>query len=209
MGTLSRCVRGTLLLGAVCFTNPSRAFADERPNGGTPAASEPSKNDRFAFSAAYFGELMLHPGVLFGVEYRLAPSVSTVTPRTRLLLAGNLGGYVHVRNHVGALADAELGVRHGFGSGPFVDAFAGLGYLHTVLAAPVYEVSDDGRVSRVSDFGRPAFMPVISLGTGYETRTLAAFLRVETFGQYPFNRHLLPHAALLLGLRFSSAGVSL
>jgi hypothetical protein len=209
MATLSRSVRGLLFLAALGFARPSRAAVDDHAVVQAPAGSAPAFSERLAFSAAYVGELVLHPGALVGIEYRLAPASAAERGGTRLLLAANFGSYVHVRNHVGLFVDAELGVRHGFRSGVFVDAFAGLGYLHTFLAAPVYEVGAAGHVTRVTDFGRPAFMPVLGAGTGYETRSLAVFLRAETFGQYPFNQHLLPHAAVLVGVRISAAGVSL
>jgi hypothetical protein len=44
-------------------------------------------------------------------------------------------------------------------------------------------------------------MPSASLGFGFTLPTVAPFLRVETFGQYPFNNSLLPHFALVLGVR--------
>jgi hypothetical protein len=156
---------------------------------------------RLTWSAAYFGELLLHPGAVIGADYPLAQG-RIGSSAIALIAAANFGSYVHPRNHVGAMLDAEAGGRIAFSCGVLLEAFVGLGYLHTVLAAPLYEVSDTGEVSRHTDLGRPAFMPVASVGTGWQLRGFAPFLRLQGFGQYPFNQHLLPHFALLLGTRF-------
>ena len=42
-----------------------------------------------------------------------------------MLLAGSAAGYAHVRNSIGLMADAELGARYRFRSGPFIDAIEG------------------------------------------------------------------------------------
>jgi len=209
MSSLSSCLLSLALAGSLVFSTPAHAASDELGTARTPAAKDAAGSSRLAFSAAYLGELVFHPGALVGVEYRLAPAKRVAARGWELSFASNLGSYVHVRNHVGMLIDAELGARYGFRSGVFVDGFAGVGYLHTFLAAPVYEVDAAGHAERVTDLGRPAFMPVLSAGGGYQTRTLAGFLRFETFGQYPFNQHLLPHVAVLVGARISADGVSL
>jgi len=209
MSTPPPYLRGLALVGVLGFATPSHAATDTASPTPLATANSTPNGSRIAFSAAYLGELLLHPGLLVGAEYRLAPSAAASPRGPLLLLAGNVGSYVHVRNHVGVMADAELGFRYGFRSGWFADGFAGLGYLHTFLAAPVYEVDDAGHVEHVTDFGRPAFMQVLSAGGGFEKHGLAGFARFETFGQYPFNQHLLPHFALVLGVRVSSAGVSL
>jgi hypothetical protein len=138
------------------------------------------------------GEFLLHPGLLVGAETPIAGE--------HLLLAGQAGAYVHPRIHVGARVDVAIGARHTTSSGPFVEAFAGVGYLHTFATAPVWVV-EDGEAVHATDAGRPAFMPTLTLGTGWQGERLAPFLRVQAFGQFPFNHHLLPHAALLVGVR--------
>ena len=209
MATPPPYLRGLALVGVLVSVSPARAANDELSSTAPPTAGDAGRPSRLAFSAAYLGELLLHPGLLLGAEYRLAPARAMSPRGVRLVLGGNVGSYVHVRNHVGVLADAELGVRYAFRSGLFAEGFAGVGYLHTFLAAPVYEVNAAGHAERVTDLGRPAFMPVLSAGAGYEQGDLAGFARLETFGQYPFNQHLLPHFAVVLGVRVSSAGVSL
>jgi len=173
----------------------------------TLSSSEGRGSHRLAYSAAYFGEWIFHPGLEAGLEYRLSAKDRGRTRGGSVLFASNLASYVHVRNHTGLRLDAELGYRYTFRSGFFADGFVGAGYLHTFLGAPVYTVSDDGKVERVADWGRPAFMPLASLGCGLQLGEWAPFLRLESFGQYPYNRHVLPHFALLLGLRVSDFGV--
>jgi hypothetical protein len=158
------------------------------------AADEPPP---ITFHAAYFGETVFHPGLMVGAEYRLLEE-----DWGTLFVTGNLGTYVHVRNHVGVFLDSEFGYRFTYANGYELEALAGLGYLHTFLDAPVYEVDDQGHVERVTDAGRPHFMPTLSLGTGWQLEHVAPFLRLQVFGQYPFNHELLAHFALLLGARF-------
>jgi hypothetical protein len=143
-------------------------------------------------TVALMGEFLLHPGVLVGVETPVAGE--------HVLLASHVGGYVHVRNHVGARADVELGARHTSRSGMFVEGFAGVGYLHTFAASAVWVVEDDA-AHRIADAGHPAFMPTLTVGAGWQGPRVAPFVRVQAFGQLPFNHHLLPHAALMLGVR--------
>jgi hypothetical protein len=145
-------------------------------------------------TVALMGEFLLHPGVVAGVEVPVAGE--------HVWLSGQAGAYVHPRNHVGARVDAAIGVRHTTSSGPFVEAFGGVGYLHTFSTAPVWVV-DGGEAARITDAGRPAFMPTITIGTGWEGEKVAPFVRVQAFGQFPFNAHLLPHAALMVGVRWT------
>jgi hypothetical protein len=143
-------------------------------------------------TVALMGEFLLHPGVLVGVETPIAGD--------HLLLAAHAGTYVHVRNHVGARVDLEVGARHTTRSGMFVEGFAGVGYLHTFAASPVWVV-EDGAASEIADAGQPSFMPSLTLGTGWQGDRVSPFFRVQAFGQYPLKLHLLPHSALMLGVR--------
>jgi hypothetical protein len=192
-------LRSSLLVIALAATalHPTHVRAQPASTAGDDARSDDVPRPRLSFRAAYFGETIFHPGLMAGVEYRLLDG-----DWGALFVTGNLGSYVHVRNHVGAFLDSELGYRFTYASGYQLEALAGLGYLHTFLAAPVYEVDAAGHVNRVFDAGRPAFMPTFALGTGWRFDKFAPFLRLQAFGQYPFNHQLLPHAALLLGARF-------
>lgn len=162
------------------------------PSNANAAAANDARAWRY--TVGYLGELAFHPGVIAGVELPVRSRVGTI------VVASNVGTYVHVRNHVGASIDVESGYRYTLRR-VTLDALAGIGYLHTFLAAPVYEVDDAGEVTRTTDLGRPSFMPMISVGVGLALARFAPYLRIVAFGQYPFNRHLLPHAAVVLGVR--------
>lgn len=141
---------------------------------------------------------MFHPGVAVGVDYRVLGNL-----RGALLAAGNVVTYVHTRNNVGLMIYPELGgrLRLGRKRRANLEAFAGLGYLHTFLDGVVYEVDDAGNVRRAANRGRPALMPTGSLGFSFATRWVMPFFRIQTLGQYPFNDHMLLHAAVALGVR--------
>ncbi|WNG29904.1 hypothetical protein F0U62_42265 [Cystobacter fuscus] len=167
----------------------SLARADESPT-------------RLPLTVAYFGETLVHPGLTVGTELSLVRGGSGA-----IILTGNLGGYVHPRNHVGLFASAEVGGRLTASFGLYGELLAGAGYLHTFLQGPAYVVSPDGAVQPAADTGRPSLLPTASLGLGWDLQRngvapLALFTRVTLFGQFPFNHRLLPHAAVQLGVRF-------
>lgn len=142
------------------------------------------------------GEFLSHPGGFVGVEGRIFGR-----RRGELLAAGMLASYVHVRNHVGLMLWPELGGRLRVGRRVGLEAFAGVGYVHTFLAAPLYVIDEAGRVHRTRDRGRPAVMPTGSIGVSIATRRVVPFVRLQTFGQYPYNHSMLLHAAVLVGVR--------
>jgi len=144
-----------------------------------------------AQSVALMGEFLTHPGVVVGLEHPVSDHA---------VLAWNIGTYVHVRNTVGAFTDLELGARHEFPSRFVLEGFAGVGYLHTFVQGPVYEV-EDGAVDHVTDPGRPSFMPTLRFGVAAAREKVTPFVNVQGFGQYPFNTQLLPHVALVVGVR--------
>ena len=142
------------------------------------------------------GEFLFHPGGFVGVEARVLGR-----GRGELLVAGNVASYVHVRNHVGLMIWPELGGRVRVGRRVGLEAFGGVGYLHTFLAAPLYTIDDGGTVHRTRDRGRASFMPTGSVGVSVATKHVIPFFRIQTFGQYPFNHSMLLHFAVLVGVR--------
>lgn len=142
------------------------------------------------------GEFLFHPGGFVGVEGR-----AFGRGRGELLVAGNVAAYVHPRNHVGLMIWPELGGRLRVGRRVGLEAFGGLGYMHTFLAAPLYTIDASGTVHRTHDRGRPSFMPTGSVGVSVATKHVIPFFRLQTFGQYPFNQSMLLHFAVLVGVR--------
>ena len=144
-----------------------------------------------AQSVALMGEFLTHPGVVVGLEHPVSDHA---------VLTWNLGSYVHVRNTVGVFTDVELGARHAFPSRFVLEGFAGVGYLHTFVQGPVYVVEADA-VEHVTDPGRASFMPTVRFGVAAEREALTPFAHLQVFGQYPFNTQVLPHVALVVGVR--------
>jgi len=166
-----------------------------------PIMGQDSLNNKIGFTAGYFGETVTHAGMNVGIEHYPHQS-----DRHQMILAGNVGGYVHPRNNTSLFIRAQWGQRLNFKSGLFLDQFIGLGYLHQfVHGGDLYEVKPNGAVVKTPDSGQPLVMPSISLGTGYDfSKTTAycmkVYLRPELFWKAPFNGYYLTHFALTTGL---------
>jgi hypothetical protein len=180
-----------LVLAGLCL--PAVVQAQTTPD--TPA--------RYAFTAGYFGEVVTHPGAVIGVERYLFTN-----QKFRFILAGNLGGYVHPRNHSAMFVNVQSGQRITFRSGLFLDQFLGLGYLHTFLHdGDLYQADVFGNIQKTPNTGRPHVMPSVSVGTGWDlskghTGQLLVYVRPQVFWQFPFNNYALVHFALQTGITF-------
>ncbi|MFN3430562.1 MAG: hypothetical protein ACK46X_11475 [Candidatus Sericytochromatia bacterium] len=178
---------------------PAFAASDAVPPGLSPprlpVASLP-------LTVAYFGEMGTHPGLLLGTEH-----TAWVAGWHRTFLSANVGGYRHPGNHVGLFLDAALGYRLNFPTGFSLESMIGMGYLHTLLDGQVYSAGPAG-VEAVTDWGRPAWMPSMTVGAGIEGARLGFertrfFTRLQLFGQYPYNAYILPHVATQVGLTWN------
>lgn len=155
------------------------------------------------FTVGYFGETLSHVGLNVGMEYSPLRA-----GKYRMILATNVGGYVHRRNNTSLFVRGQWGQRVTFDSGLFVDQFMGLGYLHQFThGGAQYEVLPNGAVVGAPNSGRPMIMPSISLGTGYDfskenKKRPSIYLRPELFWKAPFNGYYLTHFALSTGLLF-------
>lgn len=179
---------------AAGFSAPSKQALPE------PVTTE--AGPEVALSVAYFGEFATHPGAVVALELPLAGASHD------LHAVGQLGGYVHPRNHLGAFIIGGLGYRLTLGPKIWLDLGFGGGYLHTLLSGDVYEPAADGSVAKTTDFGRPTIMPLGSLGVGYvlekvEGSKSSVFGRLVGFGQYPINAMTLFHPALEIGIRWA------
>lgn len=169
------------------------------------AASRPAREvDAWAVGAAYFGEMALHPGISLAVERKLR----FWGRRPGLVAHGffseaDLGVYWHARYATGLFVSTDLGYRLVFVHGLRLEALVGLGYLHTFDDGTVYEVNG-GQVSTVAGAGHRALMLSALLGVGWDFTVgdhapFSLFLRVGSFGQYPYNEAVLPHLEAQLG----------
>ena len=156
---------------------------------------------RSAVTGGYFGEVITHTGLFAGYEHNLMPR-----KHYQILPSMTLGGYVHRRNHTALFAELGIAQRLIFRKRFFLEQSFGIGYLHTFLnGGPVYEVKEDGTVSKSSNLGRPHVMPSVSIGFGWNIAAskklpLLVFLRPKAFWQYPFNGYALPHLAIQAGI---------
>jgi hypothetical protein len=140
----------------------------------------------------YFGETIAHPGVVV-VADRPVGSSSIAQP----VVTFEVGTFWHPRATVGVLADAQVGLQLGADRGYSFRASAGLGYLHSFIAAETVNFANTGR---------PGLMPLVDVGAfGWTLQPDAARpARVDAslrlFGQYPVNHHLALHPALVVTL---------
>jgi len=152
---------------------------------------------------SYFGETITHTGLNMGIEHY--PFQSS---KYKMILAANVGGYMHIRNNTSIFVRGQWGHRVTFGNGVFIDEFIGLGYLHQFThGGDNYEVLSNGAVIKTPNSGSPMIMPSIALGTGYDFSkktkwNIIYFLRPELFWKAPFNGYYLTHLSLNTGFIF-------
>ncbi len=168
-----------------------------------PAAAESAPSDEESkpgLSLRYLGKNATHPGASVGLEGYLYDG-----PVTDLLLAPNVGWYVHTRNHHAGFVDLEFGGRWTVDSGFFVETFLGLGYMQRFPAGEVYSVDTRGEVHRRRNDGSGAALGSAMLGVGWDFAEIEAapmnvHLRVGSLGEFPYNHTLLPHLVAQAGV---------
>jgi len=152
---------------------------------------------------SYFGETITHNGLNLGFEYYPFQS-----KKYQMILASNIGGYVHIRNNTSLFIREQWGQRITFDWGIFIDEFIGLGYLHQFThGGDNYEVLSNGAIVKTPNNGSPMIMPSVAIGTGYDFSkktkwNIIYFLRPELFWKAPFNGYYLTHFALNTGFIF-------
>jgi hypothetical protein len=179
----------------------------------TPAGAQYRQETLNTLNVSYFGKSVTRPGIKVGTSYtyhgfkpRFHENGDSVT--RQLVLLPNIGTYFHFENHYGLFVNAETGFRVVYPKGLFWQVEAGAGFLRTFLAGKVYEVNDQGEVSRIVLAGSNQFMPSagITLGKNLAEReklVSAFFGRIGGFLQYPYNTMWLPSITLELGITFN------
>ena len=81
---------------------------------------------------------------------------------------------------------------------------AGAGYLRTFLAAPVYQVNDQGEAEQIILAGNNQFMPAAGFTLGKcfrekDKKIRSLFGRIGGFLQYPHNTMWLPSITVEIG----------
>lgn len=164
-------------------------------------------------SISYFGEYLTHYGIKIGTEYSLKITNKTkikrnskeIPKRKEHFITGNIGSYVHKRNHVGLFINSEIGYRRTRNKGFKYEFLIGVGYLHTFLQGDTYTVSDDGAVDKVNLAGQSNLMIPISCGLGYDfnyhyKKPFSLSLKSGFFIQYPYSHAIVIRPTIDLGL---------
>ena len=143
----------------------------------------------------------LHPGLSIGTEFAYQHKANHSWLQTV-----NLGYHYHQY----ALHSLQLyseGVYRYHFNNPFdAEAKLGLGYLHAIPDAQLFELQDNGVYGAKQNWGRPQAMASLAIGFGYTfagKKPLRAFITYRFYIQTPFvNEYVpvLPNTALHLGV---------
>ncbi len=148
----------------------------------------------------YFGETATHPGLVAHLELEKPQSKKVST-----IFRGDIGAYVHARNHTGVFMDVHTGLRRYHASGIFTEQYLGLGTLLSFYNGDgVFQRDENGNIRRASAFANLDIMPSVTLGVGYNLSKNSdsanlIYFRPKVFWQLPFNNLALPHLALQVG----------
>ena len=147
----------------------------------------------------------VHPGVSIGTEFRYKSHQQNEWFQTAKLAYH----YHHYVQHSIQLY-SELGYRRHFKNPLDVGARGGLGYLHSIPDAQVFELDSEGTYQSKNSIGRAQLMTGLSLELGYalsEEGTLPTrvFVAYQFYLQMPFVQKyvpLMPNTALHVGVSF-------
>jgi len=166
------------------------------------SAAFPQSEDQklMPVNLSYFGETLVHPGFEAGYENNFYK---------RFNYTASVGYYVHQRHHAGLFLNGGVNWRYTFPFGYSMEFGAGLGYLHTWQhGGKTYTVDSNGNVNTKPAAGHPSLMPTIKLGLlGWDLRkqtNIPVRINVDAiaFGQFPYNRYIMPHFALKAGATY-------
>ena len=145
----------------------------------------------------------VHPGISLGTEF-----LYSAHPRHDWFQTAKFAYHYHRYIQHSVQLMSELGYRYHFGSPLDLESRFGLGYLHSISAAQIFELND-GVYEQKTSLGRPQALASLSLGFGYQLPAANAprvFLAYQFYMQFPFvNEYvpILPNTAVHLGLSFS------
>jgi len=141
----------------------------------------------WSVGGGYFGHTAAHPGVITSLTYQ--------PEARRLFVAADIGAYWHPRAQLGLFSEVRAGWAYSGERGYRFDASAGLGYLHSLIAAETVNFKNTGY---------PGLMPLVEVGfLGWDLedvldRPMHAGAALRVLGQYPVNTHWVVHPALTL-----------
>ncbi len=157
-------------------------------------------NSKLGIKAGYFGEFVLHPGFIVGVDYALHQN-----RWFNLHWDSELGAFYHQWNNSALFAQSTLGTRFISSFSAFVDVNAGLGYMLSTPNGDVYAVDASGKLSAKGRPYQSALKPTMLIlfgwdGTRKKDIPLIIHAGIEAYWQSHFNHSMLPHAAFRAGI---------
>lgn len=144
----------------------------------------------------------VHPGISLGTEF-----LYSTRPHHDWFQTARFAYHYHRYIQHSVQLMSEVGYRYHFGNPLDLESRFGLGYLHSISAAQIFELND-GVYEQKTSLGRPQANASLSLGLGYQLPAANApriFLAYQFYVQFPFvNEYvpILPNTALHLGLSF-------
>ncbi|MBN2263896.1 MAG: hypothetical protein JW735_13330 [Prolixibacteraceae bacterium] len=168
------------------------------------------ENKSPTFKISYFGEMITHPGLKFGVEHQLFLKESRKKQKEikhQIISCLNIGGYTHFKFNTNLFLNTEIGYRHTCSGGFIYETMIGIGYLRTFINGKTYTVTNNGSISEIFLAGSNSFMPSFSLGFGADVKNKnncikAWYIKPVLFLQMPYNSSILPHLAIETGINF-------
>lgn len=145
----------------------------------------------------------VHPGVSAGTEFRYNDDAKNEWFQT-----AKFSYHYHRYVQHSIQLFSEIGYRYHFNRPFDVESRLGLGYLHAISDAQIFELNEQGSYERKRTLGRPQAMASLSIGGGYRFQQwgdLRLFVAYQFYVQVPFvNEYVpvLPNTALHLGVAF-------
>jgi len=165
--------------------------SDQSPSTQSESTHVSQPSFPLAVQAGYFGDCITHPGMYGGIQFTPLDH-----PLHQLVLAGKVGGFVHVRNQVGLFLLAEVGYRFIFRFVLFLELVGSVGIMGSFLGAECVNCVN---------YPRPRFVPMLQLGIGYDftKKTNLPFqlvIQPTVFWEYPTNYNWIIHPGLQVGV---------
>ena len=158
----------------------------------------PEKN--IGIKLSYFGEFVMHPGFVAGIDYSL------ITKKWFTLhWDSEIGAFFHRRNNNSLFVQSTIGSRLTSSFSLFFDVNAGLGYILSTPSGEIYSPDENGDVTTENRPYTSHLKPTVSFLVGWDgshKRQIPIIIQIglEAYWQTHFNQSLLPHAALRLGI---------
>ncbi len=167
--------------------------------------AQTKNNADISVGGGYYGETIFHPGVLLQAErdHRLSNRISVP-------LRFDVGYYMHKRSHESLFVDVATGLRIHLGrqTRAYVGIGGSLGLMNNWYNSDsgVYEVGDDGLVSKASNFAGSFFAPAANLEFGYhltKDKVNSIWFRPKFTAQIGVNEKTLWHYAFEIGYSYT------